>query len=130
MSASIASASSPPDVSSNLVVRTSVLLYGVVAYLSFVLAFVYAMGFVGNWFVPNSIDSGAAGPIVPSLLINSGLLMVFVLQHTIMARPAFKRWFTRFVPVSIERSRAATLLLGQRCPSYPVGADASSSTML
>jgi protein-S-isoprenylcysteine O-methyltransferase Ste14 len=80
------------------------LLYGLAAYAAFVGVFGYAMGFVGNWFVPKSIDSGKAGPLVPSLLIDAALLAVFVLQHTIMARPGFKRWFTRVVPKSVERS--------------------------
>jgi protein-S-isoprenylcysteine O-methyltransferase Ste14 len=64
----------------------------------------YAIGFVGNFVVPKTIDSGAAGSIGTALAVNAALLSLFVLQHTVMARPAFKRWFTRFVPASIERS--------------------------
>lgn len=97
------------------IARAATLAYGLVAYAAFVLTFCYAVGFTGNWIVPKSIDSGRAGALVPSLLINSALLMVFVLQHTIMARPAFKRWFTRIVPRSIERSTfvlAASASLG------------------
>lgn len=104
-----------PAAAPSLAARSATLAYGFVAYASFLAVFLYAMGFVGNWFVPKSIDSGAAGPLVPSLLINAALLMVFVLQHTIMARPAFKRWFTRLVPRPIERSTfvlAASASLG------------------
>jgi len=84
--------------------RVLALVYGVLAYASFVGAFLYAVGFVGNWLVPKTIDSGTPGPLIQSLLINTALLSAFVLQHTIMARPAFKRWITTFVPKSVERS--------------------------
>jgi protein-S-isoprenylcysteine O-methyltransferase Ste14 len=84
--------------------RMGVFTYGLVAYAFFFVTFLYAVGFVGNWFVPKSIDTGTRVGLAESLLINTALLSVFVIQHTIMARPAFKRWWTRVVPVSIERS--------------------------
>lgn len=87
-----------------LAARIGVFAYGVLAYFAFFATFLYAIGFVGNWLVPKSIDSGAAGATVPSLLINAALLVVFVLQHTIMARPGFKRWWTKYIPKSMERS--------------------------
>ncbi|MFZ1988458.1 MAG: methanethiol S-methyltransferase [Alphaproteobacteria bacterium] len=85
-------------------IRTFTFLYGIFCYLAGFLALLYAIGFVENLLVPKSIDSGAAGPIVPSLIINAALLGVFAIQHSVMARPGFKAWWTQFVSPAAERS--------------------------
>jgi protein-S-isoprenylcysteine O-methyltransferase Ste14 len=80
------------------------MLYGVVAYALFLGTIVYAIGFVGNIAVPKTIDSGETGPIGVALVVDTLLLALFAIQHSVMARPAFKRWWTLFVPQAVERT--------------------------
>jgi protein-S-isoprenylcysteine O-methyltransferase Ste14 len=84
--------------------KSIILLYGILAYVVFLIAFLYAIGFVGNIIVPKTIDSGVEPTLLKAILTNVILLSVFALQHSIMARPAFKKWFTTIISPAMERS--------------------------
>jgi hypothetical protein len=83
--------------------RVLILGYGSMAYLTFPAAFVYAIGFVGNIGVPRSVDNSIAASLGEALAVNLALLGLFAV-HSVVARPGFKRWWTRFVAPSVERS--------------------------
>ena len=84
--------------------RILALIYGSVAYLVFLGAFLYAIGFVTGLGVPKTVDTGLVAPIGEAIVVNILLMSVFAVQHSVMARKPFKRWWTQFVPSAIERS--------------------------
>lgn len=85
-------------------VRSAYLLYSVVCYVLFLAVFLYAIGFVGNLLVPKGIDDGPVEPLATALLIDVLLLSAFAVQHSLMARPFFKHWWTKYIRQPIERS--------------------------
>jgi protein-S-isoprenylcysteine O-methyltransferase Ste14 len=88
----------------HLIGRIVAFLYGIAAYVVFFVTFLYAIGFVEGIVVPKTIDSGAAWASTQALIINLVLMSIFAVQHSVMARPQFKRWWTKFVPMSVERA--------------------------
>jgi methanethiol S-methyltransferase len=88
----------------HLIGRIVAFLYGVVTYVFFFVTFLYAIGFVEGMVVPKTIDSGAPGPAMQALIVNLVLMSIFAVQHSLMARPQFKRWWTKLVPPSVERT--------------------------
>ncbi len=88
----------------SVISRILIFLYAVVCYLVFLAAFAYMIGFVGNLIVPKSLDSGTPASLPHAALIDLGLIALFGIQHAVMAREKFKKWWTRIIPAPMERS--------------------------
>ncbi|MCG8608408.1 isoprenylcysteine carboxylmethyltransferase family protein [bacterium] len=84
--------------------RVAIFTYGIICYAITMSSFAYLAGFVGNVVVPKSLDAAVQVPIATALLVNLGLLTLFGIQHSVMARPSFKRVWTKIVPEAAERS--------------------------
>jgi len=84
--------------------RLLILFYAIVSYAVFLVSFLYALGFVGNYLVPKSIDVGGRADLSEAIVVDLLLLGLFAIQHSVMARPAFKRWWAKILPVACERS--------------------------
>lgn len=86
------------------IARATILAYGAVSYVIFFASFLYAIGFIGGFGVPTTLDGPREVSLSIAILTNLGLLAAFAVQHSVMARPAFKRWWTKIIPVAVERS--------------------------
>lgn len=84
--------------------RIGIFFYGLICYAVSMAVFAYAAGFIGGFITPTLLDGAPSRPLGEALAVDLGLLALFALQHSVMARPAFKRWWTRFVPEAAERS--------------------------
>lgn len=103
----------PAAWSTTLAGRALIVAYGVVAYLAFFVVILYTIGFVSGFAVPKAINDGPVGGVAEAVVVNTCLMLLFVIQHTVMARPAFKRWITAYIPQAAERS--TFVLLASAC---------------
>ena len=93
-----------PATPGNRMLRFTAFLFGAVAYLTFLITILYAIGFVSDFAVPKAIDTGEKSPVFEALAVNLALMSLFAIQHSVMARKPFKQWWTQFIPKPIERS--------------------------
>jgi methanethiol S-methyltransferase len=93
-----------PAMPENRMLKFTAFLYGAVAYLTFLVTILYAIGFVSGLVVPKTIDTGVPTRAGVALAINLLLMSLFSIQHSVMARKPFKRWWTQYIPKSVERS--------------------------
>src|SRR5882672_5250467 len=84
--------------------RLLILLYAIMSYAVFLVSFLYALGFVGNYLVPKSIDIGGSPNVSEAIIVDLLLLGLFAIQHSVMARPAFKQWSAKILPAACQRS--------------------------
>ena len=104
MSTTISLSAAPATEKSGLLSRLAILGYGVTVYTAFLGVFLYLIAFIAGVFVPKHIDSGVVGPRVTAMLVNGGFLLLFAIQHAIMARPEFKERWTKIIPKAAERT--------------------------
>lgn len=90
--------------SGNRTLKFTAFLFGSVAYLTFLFTILYAIGFVSGLVVPKNIDISVQSPAIEAIVVNLALMSLFAIQHSVMARKSFKRWWTQFIPRSVERS--------------------------
>jgi methanethiol S-methyltransferase len=93
-----------PAAPGNRMLKLTAFLFGAVAYLTFLVTILYAIGFVEGLIVPKAIDTGAKSPVFETFAINLALMSLFAVQHSVMARTSFKQWWTGFIPKPVERS--------------------------
>lgn len=93
-----------PAIPGNRILEFTAFVFGAVAYLTFLFTILYAIGFVSGLAVPKAIDTGAKSSAFAAIVVNLGLMSLFAIQHSVIARRSFKQWWTRFIPRSVERS--------------------------
>ena len=101
---SISYPATEPSSATSAATRGAILIYGIATYIFFLAVFTYTIGFVGGFIVPKHIENGVPTGTASAIAIDVVLLALFAIQHSVMARPAFKRWWTRIVPPVVERS--------------------------